>query len=240
MARHKAVSKARWLLSQKHISDYWQEENVLGNEQARQERYYLPILQRLCPAIEEHTRILELCSGPVCTARLITGGGKTYLDPMFDTYRRMYPGKLPKGKFLAIAAEKIPEPNHSFDIISCINGLDHVLNPELVLNEIERLLKPSGTLLIGMTVFPEPMTRLRYFFERFFSPLRDEAHPYSYSLPALTRTLSRHFDIVEEIKLDESSHADSRLMSNEYAFICRPKAEKERNLSANKSGNDTA
>jgi len=240
MARHKAVSKARWLISQKHISEYWQEENVLANEQIRQEQSYLPILQRLCPVIEEHTRILELCSGPVCTARLLEGGEKTYLDPMFDKYRRMYPGKLPKGTLLAIAAEKIPETDHSFDIISCINGLDHVLNPELVLNEIERLLKPSGTLLIGMTVFPEPIARLRYFCERFFSPLRDEAHPYSYSLQALTRTLSRHFDIAEEIKLDESSHADSRHMNSEYAFICRPKAAKEKTLSTNKSGNDKA
>ncbi len=237
MARHKTISKARWLVSQKRLSDIWQEENVLANEQARLKRCYLPLLQRLQPVIDEKTRILELCSGPVCTARLIEGGGKTYLDPMIDAYRRMYPGKLPKGKFLAIAAEKIPEEDHSFDIILCINGLDHVLNPELVLNEIERLLRPSGTVLIGMPVFPSPLTRLRYYCEHFFSLLRDEAHPYSYSLLALTRTLSRHFDIIEEIKLDESSLADTRPMLSEYAFICRHKTAGGENNSESRSGN---
>jgi len=151
---------------------------------------------------------------------------------MLDAYRRMYPGKLPKGRYLAVAAEKVPEDNHSFDVILCINGLDHVLNPELVLNEIERLLKPSGTLLIGSTVFPAPIVRLRYFAERFFNLLRDEAHPYSYSLPALKRTLSRHFDIVEEIEMDESSHADSRSMASEHAFICRAKAKAKKKRTA--------
>jgi ubiquinone/menaquinone biosynthesis C-methylase UbiE len=238
MARHKPISKSRWFVSQKRLCEAWQEDGVLAREQGRLERCYLPLLLKHHPDITEDTRILELCSGPVCTARLLDGGEKTYLDPMLDEYRRMYPGKLPKGKFLALAAEKIPENDHSFDLILCINGLDHVLNPELVLNEIERLIKPSGTLLIGMPVFPAPLTRLRYYCERFFSLLRDEAHPYSYSLLALRRTLSRHFDVLEETELDEASHADSRSMISEYAFICRPKVKtRKKRATKTKAGN---
>lgn len=223
MVRHKAVGKARWLDSQKRLSEVWRQEDVLTREQARRERLYLPLLHRHHPAISAKTRILELCCGPVCTARLINKGEKTYLDPMLDTFRRMYPGKLPKGRHLALAAEKVPEDTHSFDIVLCINGLDQMHNPELVLNEMERLLKPTGTLLLGTPVFPTLMVRLRYFCERFFRPLRDEAHPYSYSLPAFRRSISRHFDIVEELRLDEASASETRRLGNEYAFVCRHK-----------------
>ena len=236
MARHKSVSKARWLVSQKRLSERWQKESLLANEQTRMQQYYLPLLSRHRPDIAEKNHILDLCCGPVCTAGLIDKGKKVYLDPMLDAYRRMYPGKLPKGRHIALPAEKVPEKKHSFDVILCINGLDQVLNPELTLNEIERLLKPSGTLLIGMTVFPPAVVRLRYFCEHFFTLLRDEIHPYSYSLPAIERTLSRHFDIVETLAIEDTSIAESRRMAREYAFVCRAKGSRSKEQSANNPG----
>lgn len=223
MARHKAISKARWLTSQKRLSELWRTEDLPTREQARIARDYLPLLLKHHPAISDQSRILDMCCGPVCAASLIASGQKSYLDPMLDTYRRMYPGKLPKGRHMALPAEKVPEESHSFDVILCINGLDKVHNPELVLNEIERLLAPGGTLLIGLPVFPGLVARMRYFFERFFSPLRDEHHPYSYSLEALHRSLARHFDIVERVRLNSKCSAETRAMAVEYAFVCRNK-----------------
>jgi len=224
MARHKGVSKARWLEAQKSLSERWQQEDLLTEEQERVQRCYLPLITRHLPDIDKTTRILDLCCGPVCAAQIIKEGTKSYLDPMLDAYRRMYPGKLPKGRHMSLAAEKVPEDDASFEVILCINGLDHVLNPELTLNEMERLLKPSGTLIIGLSVLPAPMARMRYFFERFFSPLRDEAHPYSYTLPALERSLARHFEIIESLELEERCCAETRSMASEYVFICRRKS----------------
>lgn len=223
MARHKGVSKARWLDSQKRLSELWQQEDLLAAETGRIKRCYLPLLARHRPETLPETRILDLCCGPVCSAQYIKPGKKTYLDPMLDAYRRMYPGKLPKGRHMALAAEKVPEDDHRFDIILCINGLDHVLNPELALNEIERLLKPDGLLIVGVTVFPGLLARLRYFFEQYASLLRDEIHPYFYTLPALERSLSRHFSIEATEQLDEVCSAETRSMASEYAFVCRPK-----------------
>ena len=227
MARHKAISKARWLTSQKRFSEVWKTEDLPAREQARIVRDYLPLLLKHHATIDEQSRILDMCCGPVCAASMIAGGKKSYLDPMLDTYRRMYPGKLPKGRHMALATEKVPEDSHSFDIILCINGLDKVQNPELTLNEIERLLAPGGTLLIGLPVFPGVVARMRYLFERFFTPLRDESHPYSYSLEALHRTIARHFDVVECIRLDSICSAETRAMAVEYAFICRSKDHKD-------------
>jgi len=221
MAHHKTVSKARWMLALRRVAHNWMQEGALEKERLRIRDCYLPLLTEYIPAISEGTRILELCSGPVCAAQLIDGGEKTYLDPLLDEYRRMYPGKLPKGTMRAISGEKVPEDDASFDIILCLNGLDQALNPELMLNEIERLLKPSGTLLIGMAVLPTPLVRLRYMCERFCSPLRDDAHPYSYTLAALQRSLARHFDIVEESRVKEICSMEDRWLAEEYAFLCR-------------------
>jgi len=237
MARHKAISKARWLISQKCIRDIWLQDNILENELDRIRRCYLPLLDRHHLDISKQTRILNLYSGPICAAQLVAGGKKTYLDPLLDEYRRIRPGKLPKGVHLAIGAERIPEVDHSFDIIMCINGLDQALNPELALNEIQRLLKPSGILILGMPILPALIVRMRYFFERFFSPLRDDAHPYSFSLPAFERSLARHFDIVDEIKLDEISITESRWLSSEYAFVCRAKTKTGKTASKSSPGN---
>ncbi len=223
MARHKPISKARWLDSRKSAAEIWLQENLMEGEFKRIQRCYLPLLEKHHPDIADNTHILELFCGPICSAQAIEGGKKTYLDPLLDDYRRMHPGKLPKGKHLSIAAEKIPKKNGFFDIILCFNGLDQTLNPELTLNEIERLLRPGGTLIIGLTVLPSFIARLRYTCERFFSVFRDETHPYSYSLPAISRALLRHFDIIEQSRVAEACIAESRWLGNEYAFVCRPK-----------------
>jgi len=223
MARHKPISKARWLASQKSVEKVWQKENLMDCEFRRIQRCYLPLLEKYHPDIADDTRILELFCGPICSAQAIEGGKKTYLDPLLDDYRRTHPGKLPKGKHLSIAAEKIPKKDASFDIILCFNGLDQTLNPELALNEIERLLKPDGTLIIGLTVLPSIIARLRYTCEHFFGIFRDEAHPYSYSLAAISRALLRHFDVIETSKVAEICLAESRWLGSEYAFICKSK-----------------
>jgi len=223
MVRHKPISKARWMASQKHIEKVWQKENLMDCEFRRIQRCYLPLLEKYHPVITDETCILELFCGPICSAQAIEGGKKTYLDPLLDDYRRTHPGKLPKGEHLSVAAEQIPIADASFDIILCFNGLDQTLNPELTLNEIERLLKPDGTLIIGLTVLPSIIARLRYACEHFFGMFRDDTHPYSYALPAISRTLLRHFDVVKISRVAEISIAESRLFSSEYAFICKTK-----------------
>lgn len=41
-------------------------------------------------------------------------------------------------------AENLPFPDNTFDFINCAEVLEHVLNPEKVLAEIHRVLKPGG------------------------------------------------------------------------------------------------
>jgi len=56
--------------------------------------------------------------------------------------------KRPKIKFKVAAAEKLPFPKESFDLITCLHVLEHVRNPEKALSEMNRCLKKEGKLII--------------------------------------------------------------------------------------------
>ena len=223
MAHHKTIDKARWLTSQKRRVEYWHGEAILEQELERIRYFYVPLMETYAEKLSDTSSVLDVGCGPVCAARFLEQGEKTYLDPLLDDFRRAYPGKLPKGKHLAIAAENIPAPDASFDFILCIDALDRVMNPEVVLHEMKRLLKPDGTLILGLPVFPSLVARFHYVLECFFPLLRNEAHPYSYTYRGIKNTLSRHFDFIEERKISELRQSDRRMLGKEYVFICHLK-----------------
>ena len=56
--------------------------------------------------------------------------------------------KYPYIRFMVAAGEKIPFPKASFNYITCLEMLEHVASPSLLLNEMRRILKKNGTIII--------------------------------------------------------------------------------------------
>jgi SAM-dependent methyltransferase len=54
-------------------------------------------------------------------------------------------------------------PPGSFDVISCIEVIEHTLEPKEVVTEIARLLKPEGLLLLTTGNMHSPVARMRGF-----------------------------------------------------------------------------
>lgn len=54
-------------------------------------------------------------------------------------------------------------PSESFDVITCIEVIEHTLEPKQVLAEISRLLKPEGLLLLTTGNMHSPLARMRGF-----------------------------------------------------------------------------
>jgi SAM-dependent methyltransferase len=69
-------------------------------------------------------------------------------DQGFEFYDRNELQKLPPG---------------SFDVISCIEVIEHTLEPKEVVTEIARLLKPEGLLLLTTGNMHSPVARMRGF-----------------------------------------------------------------------------
>lgn len=64
--------------------------------------------------------------------------------------------------------QNIPFPDNDFDVIICSEVLEHTLDPEYLLKEMRRVLRPDGTLFLTMPfVWPEHETP--YDFQRFTS-----------------------------------------------------------------------
>jgi SAM-dependent methyltransferase len=93
--------------------------------------------------------------------------------------------------YLAVGAEAIPLLASSVDVIVARNSLDHVEDPEAVIVECQRLLRPGGTLILNVDVEHTPT----------------EAEPHSLRTAELKRWLAP-MTLVHERELDHSHGHD--------------------------------
>lgn len=222
-ARHAPVNMMRWLRAQQWTVNYWCGMRTLKRERKRLKRTVMPIIQHHCGDLQEHSHVLDLGCGPTCVAQYIEKGKKTYVDSLLNDYRRAYPGQLPQGNRLCIMAENIPLENNSMDMILCINALDHMQNPELVLSEMHRIIKPGGLVMISMFVYPVILARLYYTLERVHLALTDRGHPYNYSLRGIRHSLQRHFQIKDSRTVRLPLMRLDLLPRQYYMFVCEMK-----------------
>jgi len=217
---HKPVDNIRWQASQKLSLQAWAKKD-LAVEREQIERSVLPLLQRYAREFPEDGAVLEIGCGPVCITHLLPQQHKTYLDPMADDFRRMFPGEMPEeGEYLAMAAERIPKPAASYDLIICLNMISHTLNPELVMNEIERLLKPGGKLILAIRTHSQIEARLHYLAIRLFPYLCSKTRPYYYTRTGIRRTLQRHFNIEDEIVRKARAIRLPFCKREKHTFVC--------------------
>ena len=117
--------------------------------------------------------------------------------------------------------------DRSFDGIVCTEVLEHVVDPEYVLGHIQRLVKPTGrvvitfpndTLINGLkgVVRATGLTRLPPF--RRIAWGGDEYHLHIWSTREMRALLSRYFSVVAE------EHVPSRLLPIRCCFLCVPRS----------------
>jgi len=222
MAHHKPFSKQRWSILQKHEIDAWcgmeKEQSSFEHVLAlRRERYHQLVL-RYAGDLNETSEILELGCGALCVAQALKEGKKTYLDPLLDDYRRSCPGSLPKGTFMSGMAEDVKQHDAKYDLILALRLLSYVENPELVLHEVERLLKPEGRFLISVEVWSKPLALLHYHLAQWFPQWLLKKRLYCYTQDGLEKSLKRHFHIEKTVKMP---HHHRLPLKQEFFYICR-------------------
>ncbi|MDQ6967833.1 MAG: class I SAM-dependent methyltransferase [Mariprofundaceae bacterium] len=223
MAHHKAFSKQRWSVALKAelalCSQLRQKNADLNSLKELLKERYIPLIEPHISNLQEDSQILELGCGPACVCQFIKLGKKTFLDPLLDDFRRAWPGSLPKGTFITEMAENIKAPDASYDCIVCLKTLSYVQNPELILHETERLLKPDGSFIISVELWPSAFAKLHYFTAKFFPQRTLKNRLYCYTKHGLENTLKRHFNIHSSQHLP-STEAFS--LKDEWLYICTP------------------
>jgi len=220
MAHHKTLGKPRWSASQK-AEIMRLNSRGLKEQHADAGKRYDAIIRLLPAPLPIDSAILDIGCGAVCTGKMFNSSTTTYLDPLLEDFKRIFPGELPDGEFIAGTAEEIEKPDASYDLILCLNTLSFVLNPELVLHEVRRLLKPNGYFVISIALWPKLLAQLHYLSMRIFSIGEIQNRLYCYTINGIRNTLLRHFEIVIQEQLDTKVPFPAQ----EWMFICKPKTQ---------------
>jgi SAM-dependent methyltransferase len=101
--------------------------------------------------------VVDIGPGPLgfpdaCPARVSIG-----VDPLAERFAE-HGLLIPESPavYLSTGAERIPLLSGSVDVVVARNSLDHVDEPDAVLGEVRRLLRPGGTLILNFDVGHAP------------------------------------------------------------------------------------
>jgi SAM-dependent methyltransferase len=120
-------------------------------------------IERIC-AFDDSKMVLDVGCG-ISTVLHYVKGHRFGIDPLADEYLRIYqypPGITVRKGF----GEDIPFPDAHFDVVFCSNVIDHTTDPRATMDEIRRVLKVGGHLVLTVELFDERQAR-------------DLAHPHS-------------------------------------------------------------
>jgi SAM-dependent methyltransferase len=79
--------------------------------------------------------------------------------------------------------EKLPFANASFDYVLLAEVIEHVYNPLFIMNEISRVLKSGGSLILSTPNILNIESRFRFFFEGGFDFFREPTLDYARQFP---------------------------------------------------------
>ncbi len=151
----KSVSLDRWREAQEHERDFWRGWRDLAPYRGVDlDAYWAGEIPKF--GIDANffagKRVLDVGCGPFGLIHFLPQAGlRIRVDPLLHLYEE----KLPfAGGSIAAAGEQLPLPGACVDAIICFNALDHMRDPAAALDEMYRILRPGGTLLLMIHTFP--------------------------------------------------------------------------------------
>ena len=114
-------------------------------------------------------RVLDVGSGLATLAMYVASLDKSYVidcvelsDEMNKIAQENIRGKGLEGriKIIKTDAKNMALPSNSYDIVMCCDLLHHIENPAYVINEIARVVKPDGNILIRDILRPRSQEEL--------------------------------------------------------------------------------
>ena len=204
----------RWRVAQRAELQWWQ--SYLDGKQPElylnwKRAYWEDFLAQSALQIDAGARILDAGCGPAGIFTILPDHAVTALDPLLDEYTNKLPhfrpGDYPSVTFISRALENF-ETEDRFDLIFCLNAINHVADMDAALDRLIAALAPGGTL--ALSIDAHNYSLLKYIFRALPG---DVLHPQQHDLAdyhgALTR---RGLDVTRSVLLKEEAIFDYYLL----------------------------
>lgn len=156
----------RWKKASKAEEEFWAKRINHDSNAKEFWKIYFRENFGISPSFFEGKKVLEIGCGPHGAIGFIE---KAYVKIGVDPLR--FNSGFPH---CICVGEALPFRSNAFDIIVCLNVLDHVIEPEEVMREISRTLTSEGFLLLSIHTFPEHVNKII----DLASPYLDKPHPH--------------------------------------------------------------
>jgi 2-polyprenyl-6-hydroxyphenyl methylase/3-demethylubiquinone-9 3-methyltransferase len=196
----------RWKIAQTLEYKWWQ--RYLKNKDAFEYlgwkfHYWQDVLLRLSKVVElpQSKTILDAGCGPAGIFIALKGNTVDAVDPLLDKYENLPHFSKEKYLWTQFHQQSIEQITavEKYDIIYCMNAINHVENIELCYDNLVRALKPEGFLIISTDAHKHN------FLKKIFQLIPgDILHPYQFNLAEYNAFLTkRNCVIIEDILYKE-------------------------------------
>lgn len=116
-------------------------------------RHWRKVLSQLGVQIVPGERALDAGCGPAGIFTILHEQKVDALDPLLEEYEKKLPGfqrdQFPYVHFQQLMLEQL-EVKETYDLIFCMNAINHVADLNLALGRLVQALKPNGTLVLSV------------------------------------------------------------------------------------------
>lgn len=185
----RAVRTQRWETAQRLELDFWKHWTEAALYRGFDvPQYWSGELARLdcTTALFDGRRVLDVGCGPVGLIHFLDNAAERIrLDPLLPAYKNKLPLARPQLS-LAALGESLPLASAAIDVAICFNALDHMRDPAAALDELARVLRPGGALLLMIHTFPPGMAAFFWV---------DRMHPHHWTAPGFLEDVRARFAI---------------------------------------------
>lgn len=189
------IPRERWKQAQKFEKLEWGRiPNIESDEWYELEKKYTKRFKSYEKKfhLTKTSKILDVGCGLTCASSLFSKGEKIGIDPLAK--KMGFEGETKGVKVYTQEAENMSFDNDEFDLAVCINVVDHTHFPQQVIDEIWRVLKPGGHLVLSCYVYNPFIVFIRNFSER-TGFKRNLAHPHVFTESSLANSIKNRFEL---------------------------------------------
>lgn len=143
-----------------HEKSFWKDAvsqdifNTIQSNWKKTAAHFQDIVQKYL-TINSNTHTLQIGQAVQDAINYWEIGRRFALDPLSSFYKKEFGLFDQNIHYITAVGEHLPLANSSIDIILCLNVLDHVMDPDNVIAECQRVLRKNGIFFLGVEVFPE-------------------------------------------------------------------------------------